>query len=137
MFSKQDNNTLVFRFDAEQLWVQPWGKNALRVRATHTASMPDEDWALTEPLSESSSSSSSTKIDITDSEATLTHGDTQARISRLGKLSVYKDGGKTLILEEYTRNRRDVLDPNCSALEVEAREYAPTSPFDLTKTDRC
>lgn len=136
MFSKQDNNTLVFRFDAEKLWVQPWGKNALRIRATHTASMPDEDWALTEPLSESSSSSS-TKIDITDSEATLTHGDIQARISRLGKLCVYKDGGKTLILEEYTRNRRDVLDPNCSALEIEAREYALTSLFHLKKTDRC
>ncbi|KAH7025035.1 glycoside hydrolase family 31 protein [Microdochium trichocladiopsis] len=122
MFAK-DENTLIFRYDAEQLWVQPWGPHALRIRATKTASMPAEDWALTETLPPTSTAD--TKIEITAEQATLTHGSIKACISRLGKLSVYKDGGKTVILEEYCRNRRDVLDPNCSALEIEAREFKP------------
>ncbi|KAJ1322941.1 alpha-D-xyloside xylohydrolase [Microdochium nivale] len=122
MFIQKDDR-LIFRFDAEQVWVEPWGPNALRVRATKTAAMPtDEDWALSEPVPKPSSSP---KIEITDDLATITNGDIQARITRRGKLSVYKGGGKTLVLEEYMRNRRDVTDPNASALDIEAREFKP------------
>src|SRR5699024_10200514 len=41
-----------------------------------------------------------------------------------------------LILEEYCRNRRDLLDAKCSALEVEAREFKPIIGGDYNLTVR-
>ena len=32
--------------DHEVLWIEAWGPDALRVRATKGPAMPDEDWAL-------------------------------------------------------------------------------------------
>ena len=43
------------------------------------------------------------------------------------KLIFYNQKGN-IILEEYTRNRKDVLSKYCSALEVEAREFQATYP---------
>jgi alpha-D-xyloside xylohydrolase len=37
---------------------------------------------------------------------------------------IYNQKGE-LLLEEYNRNRKDVLDSKCSAIEVEAREFKP------------
>ena len=45
MFASKDNR-LVYTYDAEQLWIEPWGQNAIRVRATKMHTMPQEDWAL-------------------------------------------------------------------------------------------
>ncbi len=45
-------------------------------------------------------------------------------ITNGGKITVYNQHGK-LLLEEYWRNRRDVTDKKCSAIEVEAREFRP------------
>ena len=39
---------LVYHFDAEELWIEPWGPNALRIRATKEYKMPSGDWALAE-----------------------------------------------------------------------------------------
>ena len=40
------DNKLVYRYDAEEVWIEPWGSNALRVRATKENRMPEENWAL-------------------------------------------------------------------------------------------
>ena len=32
----QEGNKLVYHYDAEELWIEPWGDNAVRVRATKT-----------------------------------------------------------------------------------------------------
>lgn len=37
---------LISKYDKEILWIEAWGKNSLRVRATHEGSMPENDWAL-------------------------------------------------------------------------------------------
>ena len=39
-------NRLIYHYDAEEVWIEPWGPNALRVRATKERQMPEEDWAL-------------------------------------------------------------------------------------------
>jgi alpha-D-xyloside xylohydrolase len=78
--------------------------------------MPSQDWAL-QQLKEITP-----KISISEDSATITNGNIKARISRLGKLIIETVDGKVL-LEEYCRNRRDLIDPKCSALEVEAREF--------------
>lgn len=115
-----NNNRLIYRYDAEQLWIEPWGPNALRVRATKQAQMPPDNWALQidpTPINPS--------ISITSREGTLTNGVIRAAVSARGKLTVYNAASGKLLLEEYVRNRNDVTDPKCSALQVEAREFRP------------
>ncbi|OBT60526.1 hypothetical protein VE03_10029 [Pseudogymnoascus sp. 23342-1-I1] len=129
MLSQQDNR-LVFRYDAEELWIEPWGENSLRVRATKQRSMPTEGWAL-----DVSPTSPKAEIFIDEAEACIVHGKINATISKRGKLIVYNSqGGK--LLEEYARNRLDVRDPKCSAIEVEAREFKPIPGGDYHLTMR-
>ncbi|KFY29506.1 hypothetical protein V493_02325 [Pseudogymnoascus sp. VKM F-4281 (FW-2241)] len=109
---------LVFHYDAEEMWLEPWGKNSLRVRATKQNCMPTNNWAL------QAVPPSQCQISITDSLGTITNGKIRACVTKLGKLTVVNSDGK-LLLEEYTRNRRDLLDPKCSAIEVEGREFKP------------
>lgn len=129
MFS-QEGNRLTFRYDAEKLWIEPWGENALRVRATKLSKMPEENWALEEKVKEVNSS-----IKISGSEATITNGNVKAVISRPGKIIIYNTSTGKVLLEEYSRNRNDLLDPKCSSLQIEAREFAPvpgTESFKLS-----
>lgn len=117
MFS-QSSNRLVFRYDAETVWIEPWGKG-LRIRASKQNPMPSESWALEMPVPPSTSCTIT--ISPTGDGATITNGNLKATLTSFGKLTVHNSG--KLLLEEYTRNRRDVLDPTCSALEIEAREF--------------
>lgn len=124
-----DGNRLVYRFDDHTLWIEPWGKDALRVRATKLAQMPSDAWALLEPLSKLDP-----KIATSDNEASIANGKVKAVVSRRGKVVIYNSKGE-ILLEEYARNRRDVQDPKCSALEIEAREFKPaagSTDFHLT-----
>ncbi|KAJ2965946.1 hypothetical protein NQ176_g10375 [Zarea fungicola] len=114
IFSEGDR--LVFAFDAEKLWIEPWGANSLRIRATKLPRMPEEDWALCRPDSSLSS------IQIDESTGTIINGKIKAVVTQSGKVTVWNSKGE-LLLEEYTRHRRDVRDVKCSALEIEAREF--------------
>lgn len=128
----ENKDRLVFEYDAEKLWVEAWGPNALRVRATKHHTMPSEDWALQEP----SVSSATPKITINEaSGGFITNGSITAHVSNRGKLTVY-NSKKKLLLEEYSRNRCDVTDPKCSALEIEAREFKPILGGDYHLTAR-
>ncbi|KAL4866827.1 hypothetical protein BDV12DRAFT_187145 [Aspergillus spectabilis] len=118
-----DGNKLIFRFDDHLLWIEPWGSNALRVRATKLASMPTEDWALSSNP-ESSKSSMEVSED-KDKEATITNGKIKAVVTKRGKITIYNATTGKKLLEEYARHRRDPTDPKCSALEIEARELRP------------
>jgi alpha-D-xyloside xylohydrolase len=125
-----EGDTLVFRFDDHQLRIQPWGQNSLRVRATKRANFEQQDWALLEP------EKTSPKITISDDDgARIENGRIHATVSRLGKMIIYNDKGDKL-LEEYARHRRDLKDPKCSSLEVEARELRPILGGDYRLTMR-
>jgi alpha-D-xyloside xylohydrolase len=128
MLSEQEGR-LVFEYDAERVWIEPWGENALRVRATKMDSMPQQDWALLAPASRSS------EISIGADSATITNGKIKAQIAKSGKLMVWNSKGD-LLLEEYARNRNDLLDPKCSSLEVQAREFKPIIGGDYRLTLR-
>ena len=41
-----EEQKIIYHYDAEELWIEGWGKNGLRIRATKNAQMPEEDWAL-------------------------------------------------------------------------------------------
>jgi alpha-D-xyloside xylohydrolase len=126
----QDGNRLVFHFDDQKLWIEPWGPNAFRVRATKVAEMPQEDWALLVPgYAESEISINS------DSTGEIVNGKIRATISRRGKMIIYNSTGEKL-LEEYARHRLDLADPKCSALQIEARELKPILGGDFHLTMR-
>jgi alpha-D-xyloside xylohydrolase len=108
---------LIRQYDAEQLWLEPWGVNSLRIRATHRAAMMEEDWALLpqQPCE--------TQITIVGQTASIQNGNIRAEISADGKITFYNRGGDVL-LKEYVRNRKDIQEFK-SALNIEAREFKP------------
>ncbi|MBB2183927.1 family 31 glucosidase [Lachnospiraceae bacterium MD1] len=113
-----DNQKLIFHYDAEEVWIEPWGTNAVRIRASKNDTIPEENWALLDaPKSDS-------VIEVNENYAYLQNGKIKAVISRFGKITVYNQKGE-LLLEEYCRNRRDILDAKCSAIEIETREFKP------------
>ena len=114
---RTENNKIIFHYDAEELWVEGWGENGLRVRATKNAQMPDEDWALN-PSGRNAAETEQTEQ--TEDGAWIRNGKAELFITNGGKITVYDKNGK-LLMEEYWRNRRDVTDRKCSAIEVEAR----------------
>ncbi|KAF9640036.1 putative glycoside hydrolase family 31 protein [Lasiodiplodia theobromae] len=130
----QEDNKLIFRYDAETLWIEPWGPNALRVRATKNHQMPTENWALDVPPP-ALPAHPTISISSDGSGATITNGKIQASLTPRGKLTIRNAHTGTILLEEYSRNRKDVTDPKCSALEIEAREFQPipgSDAFHLT-----
>ena len=125
-----EGQRLIFHYDAEELWIEPWGENALRVRATKNARMPEQNWALQMPVP-----AANCQIRETPSGAEISCGKLRASITKMGKLSFFHRDGRPL-LEEYWRNRRDILDPKCSAIEVEGREFRPNIGGDYRLTLR-
>ena len=126
---REKDGRLVVTDNNEKLWIEAWGENALRVRSTKMAQMPPENWALEEPHT------AKAQIVIGEKEATVTNGKITAKVKKSGKIMFYNQNGK-LLLEEFVRNRRDVWDPKCSALDVDAREHRPILGGDFTTTVR-
>jgi len=122
-------NRFIYRYDAETLWIEPWGANSLRVRATKMNHMQKEDWALIPQEYQEAD------IDIGDEECCIRNGNIRAVITKGGLLTFYNGDGKKL-LEEYSRNRRDLFSRTCSALEIEAREFKPIPGGDYRLTVR-
>ncbi len=142
----RQGDRLVYRFDSEALWIEPWGPDALRVRATHAAAMPTEDWALlpdapphaesvaiaVADLNETTGQASCTALADTDVgagtgwgaviAASITNGRITARLTATGKLTFVNQHGAVL-LEEFLRNRSDLQADYCSALELDARAF--------------
>lgn len=125
----QIDNCLLYRYDAEQMILEPWGRNALRIRATKEAVFQDEDWALLPVEHEAAD------IRIEEDRAEITNGKITACVTAAGKVTIRNAGGRVL-LEEYVRNRRDVRSSDCSALEIEAREFRPIVGGDYHLTFR-
>ncbi len=147
---KRTLNRLIREYDSEILWIEPWGENSLRVRATKNRRMPipDEEWALLPPAN------SNVKISIYGNEATITNGKITAHLTNRGKIIFLNQKGN-ILLEEYHRNRRDIftetkdanpersiakqpeyLQPIFSELDLEAREFDPILGGDYRLTVR-
>ena len=126
---KIENEKLIFHHDAEEVWIEPWGLNAFRIRATKEYRMPDEDWALC------TKGNASSEIRYTEQGAEIVNGKIRAEITNLGKIMIYHSDGR-LLLEEYCRNRIDITDKKCSAIKVEAREFKPILGGDYHLTMR-
>ena len=147
---RRENNRLIREYDTEQIWIEPWGANSLRVRVTKSRSMPmpEEEWALLPPEPQAAF------ITIQNGEASLTNGKITAKLTAAGKIVFLNQRGEVL-LEEFHRNRREAMEefdstiagksaekkPEylrafVSALDVDAREFNPILGGDYQLTAR-
>lgn len=129
VFRNEKNRFLIREYDNEKLWIEPWGRNSLRVRSTYLASINDENWALL-PQEEMME----VEIEIGDKKAAITNGNIRGEITSGGKVSFYNQNNE-LILEEFVRNRNNI-EEFCSALEIEAREFKSHLGGDFQLTQR-
>lgn len=128
-FFERNGNALCYRYGAERLRIEPWGKNALRVRAWKQAEPDPQDWAL---LPQDGCDS---VIEVREDGGSIVNGNIRAELNLIGKLTFYNQKGEVL-LEEYLRDRRDMFGSTCSSLNVEAREFKPIIGGDYRLTAR-
>ena len=113
-----DNGILQYHYDAEEVWIEPWGKNSLRIRATKNPKFIEENWALQMKVRKTAP-----VIDIGEDEASIINGKIKAVITRYGKITFFHAKTGRILLDEYLRNRKDKTVDYCSALNIDAREF--------------
>lgn len=113
-------NKLIWENDGEQLCVEPWGDNSLRVRSVMMSEFIDSDFALL-PLTVCKP-----EISITEERAYLVNGKIKAVIENSGKISYYNQNGKLLFREADSHG----------ALKISARKFKPIigGDYKLTAT---
>ncbi|MDR1947784.1 MAG: family 31 glucosidase [Spirochaetaceae bacterium] len=133
----EEHNRLLYRYDAETLMIESWGKNSLRIRSTKNAvtrnalgGIDSGDWALLPP------EPCDGDIQIDGEEgASFENGKIKAAITNSGKITLYNQRGE-ILLKEYVRNRRDTESETWSSLGIEAREFKPIIGGDYALTVR-
>lgn len=117
---EQENKALIACYRGEMLRIEPWGKDALRIRTTRYSSFSDHDWALCEPYEE-------TEPQIVISEdgetASVRNGRIRAVLNRQCVITYYRDD--EVILREYYRNYDGTLCDESRCLKYISREYIP------------
>ena len=125
----KDGHALVVKRAGETLRIEPWGKNALRVRATMFPTFTDREWALTEKVDKECG-----EINIYEEKcylgdgwfdnrtvATITNGKIKAHVNHVGIISFFKDN--KLVLREYFRMYGGTISKESRCLKVINREW--------------
>ena len=144
----QEKNKLIIANGPAQVWIEPWGRNSLRVRMTKEAKMDANDWALSEVPQELDADIELHEVDLTmpwwkgeehdkhletGIAGSITNGKITAKVNTEGWISFYNQKGE-LLLSEYWRTR-DRIDRFCAPLRIEAREFKAiqgTNDFSIT-----
>ena len=121
-----DNNSLIYKRGSETVLIEPWGKNALRVRVTYNPGFTGEDHALERVESKA-------RVDIGEKLAVISNGKLSCRLSKDGWLEFFKDGQR--ILKEYSRDWCSA-NGHSPSMKVSARELKPVSGSDYNITMR-
>lgn len=134
----QEGNKVIIAEGKSAVWVEPWGRNSIRVRMTAQPAMDGHDWALTEPVEETTPEITFETVDVTDpwyqgeewakyhqtgTQARMVNGKITVKVSHEGWLSFYNQRGE-LLTEEYWRNRNRI-NRYCVPLRVDGRELKP------------
>jgi alpha-D-xyloside xylohydrolase len=114
MLFKAEGNKLVARFGGETIWIEPFGRDCLRFRATLNRNFVEENWVLL-PQPETKP-----QIHIGHGVATIKNGNIMAEISANGSVRYVTVSGKTL-LEEMWVDKRVLY----AADVLKARTYRP------------
>jgi alpha-D-xyloside xylohydrolase len=126
-----EKDRLIREYRGERLWIEPWGENSLRVRATRMAEMDDSplmQWALL-PRPETRC-----EIQATANTASIANGGIRATVDGTGRIRFFDRKGK-LLLEEFERTKED-LSGYCSDLNIKPREFSPIPGGDYALTVR-
>ncbi|MCR4885492.1 MAG: family 31 glucosidase [Clostridiales bacterium] len=137
-----DNGTLVCRRQGETLRIEPWGKDALRIRATMFPAFSGRDWALTEDPGHAAA-----KIEFYQEErregdgnmhrlpaASIENGRLKITVNFGGVMTFYRDGEK--VLREHYRNYGASITRESHCLKVVNREWIPYVGGDYRLTVR-
>lgn len=134
----REDSRLIIAGGINQLWIDPWGPDSVRIRMTGEPQMDEHDWALTEKVPAVEPEINFTTVDTTDpwykgeeyahyhqtgTEVTMTVGKLTVKVSHEGWLSFYNQKGE-LLTQEYWRNR-DRINRYSTSLRIPARELKP------------
>ena len=111
----REGAALVCRRLGETLVLEPWGRNALRVRAAMAEAVEAEPWALTETPETSES-----EIRIGEEGASVSCGSLRAEVNAFGVLSFFR--GEKLLLREFYRNYGGTISRESRCLKLVSRE---------------
>ena len=140
-FSQKDNG-LLCRRQGELLRIEPWGRDALRIRATMNPDFTGEEWALTE-------TPDNVRAEIVFGEeshregdgtyknypcASITNGRIRATVNHGGVITLYRDGEQ--ILQELFQNYSGSITRESHCLKVVNREWMPYIGGDYRLTVR-
>ncbi|MNW35624.1 Alpha-xylosidase [compost metagenome] len=89
---RSENGRLIREYDHERVWIEAWGENAFRVRASYNDIQNDE-WALLP------APSANAQVMIEEDRATIVNGKIKAEITKQGQISFYNRDGKLLLNE--------------------------------------
>ncbi len=130
MYFLKEDQALTGKRQNEILRIEPWGKNALRVRSTLYPGFSDNNWALIPAADEAESP----KIVIDKDKAFIHNGMISACVNAAGVITFYKK--KKRILREYYRNYGGTESMESRCLKVVAREFKPITGGDYRLTVR-
>ncbi len=123
-----DGNALICRHQGETLRIEPWGRNALRIRAVMEPHFPEKDRALMEPAETGAEISFKTEPHWvgdgswdTRESAVIQNGRMKAVVNFAGLISFYRD--EELILREYFRNYDGTLSKESRCLKLTGRNW--------------
>lgn len=134
----QEGNRIIISSGTSRVWIEPWGRNSVRVRMSGEAKMDENDWALTETVEDCQVQITEKEVDITDPwyrgdewkqyhmtgrEYTMVNGKLTVQINPEGWISFYNQKGE-LLTQEYWRNR-DRINRYAVPLRIPARELKP------------
>ena len=129
MIFANENGALIARRMGETLRIEPWGRDALRVRATMLPAIEAQDWALTETpepvaatigIGEEPFRAGDGTME-TRPVASIRNGRLKAVVNFAGVISFYRDGA--LILREHYRSYDGTLSRESRCLKVVNREW--------------
>ncbi len=141
MIFTNEGGRLALRRGAELVWIEPWGEDALRVRATRRAEMSGRDWALMEPVPALKPEISIREIDATEPwyrdrperhrtarVARIANGRIAAEVDEEGWITFTNARGEVLTREYWRQRNR--IDRYCVPLRVDGRELMPIQGTD-------
>ena len=147
----KENNRLIIKYGFGTVWIEPWGKDSVRVRMTADRKMDKNDWALT---GSADCNAPDCSIDIRDvdttypwaehfegvphttgQEAVLKNGRIEVRVNHEGWISFWKNvpasesgvGTETQLLFEEQWHNRWRIDRFCVPTNTNARELKPNA----------
>lgn len=132
---RMEGNRLIREYEYEKIWVEPCGKDSLRLRCTKVAEMQEKDWALL-PQPEYS-----VDIKMDGDKASITNGKITCRINEYGFISFENEKGETLIKEKWqtghdVNNRISLMIPGRELKPIIGGDYRATVRFEGNESEK-